>query len=123
MKFKEILEQNNDNGMAPANGTPPNGEPPANGTPPNGEPPANAGDVPTTISPPLARRSFRQFMRQNGFTGITSSNKDSKGNLHAHSYKVNKEGNGKTSKVNGHIHKIKKWKVEKNDDHKHTLIK
>ena len=42
---------------------------------------------------------------------------------HKHSYEIDEDGNGETSYVNDHFHKIVNFKVKKEDGHVHLLDK
>lgn len=49
----------------------------------------------------------------------TGSTSESEG--HEHSYAVDRNGNGSTNTVDGHMHDIKKWKVQTTNGHKHSV--
>jgi len=65
---------------------------------------------------------FKKFYLQEK---LKSEGSTSEENGHTHTYAVDEDGNGETSSdgKGPHIHKIKDWILDKQEDHIHTLEK
>lgn len=70
-----------------------------------------------------ATKKLDKVMKQENFQGSTSVDND-----HFHGYSVNENGDGYTivttpESDTPHVHKIKKWEVQTENGHKHSIPK